>query len=79
LNLTIQDGKFTVLVGASGCGKTTLLRMIAGIGPASSGRVLMDGRGYYGPCARQARYRDGLSKLRDLSDDDRAGGTSNLD
>lgn len=44
LNLTIQSGKFTVLVGASGCGKTTLLRMIAGIGPASSGQVLLDGR-----------------------------------
>lgn len=44
LNLTIQDGKFTVLVGASGCGKTTLLRMIAGIGPATSGQILMDGR-----------------------------------
>ncbi len=44
LNLTIQDGKFTVLVGASGCGKTTLLRMIAGIGPATSGRILMDGK-----------------------------------
>jgi sn-glycerol 3-phosphate transport system ATP-binding protein len=44
LNLTIKDGKFTVLVGASGCGKTTLLRMIAGIGPATSGSILMDGR-----------------------------------
>ena len=44
LDLTIQDGKFTVLVGASGCGKTTLLRMIAGIGPATSGHIYMDGR-----------------------------------
>ena len=42
LDLTIQDGKFTVLVGASGCGKTTLLRMIAGIGPATSGHIYMD-------------------------------------
>ena len=44
LNLTIEDGKFTVLVGSSGCGKTTLLRMIAGIGPSTSGRILMDGK-----------------------------------
>ena len=44
LNLTIEDGKFTVLVGSSGCGKTTLLRMIAGIGPATYGRILMDGK-----------------------------------
>lgn len=42
LNLTIEDGKFTVLVGASGCGKTTLLRMIAGIGPATSGNIYLD-------------------------------------
>ena len=44
LDLTIPDGKFTVLVGASGCGKTTLLRMIAGIGPATSGQIFMDGK-----------------------------------
>lgn len=44
LNLTIEDGKFTVLVGASGCGKTTLLRMIAGIGPATSGKIFLDGK-----------------------------------
>ena len=44
LNLTIEDGKFTVLVGPSGCGKTTLLRIIAGIGPATSGECLMEGK-----------------------------------
>lgn len=43
LDLTIKDGEFTVLVGSSGCGKTTLLRMIAGIGPATSGEILIDG------------------------------------
>ena len=44
LDLVIPDGKFTVLVGPSGCGETTLLRMIAGLGPATSGQVLMDGQ-----------------------------------
>ncbi|MGI2294494.1 ABC transporter ATP-binding protein [Paenibacillus sp. GXUN7292] len=44
LNLTIEDGKFTVLVGPSGCGKTTLLRMIAGLDPQTSGSVLIDGK-----------------------------------
>jgi len=43
LNLTIKDGEFAVLVGASGCGKTTLLRIIAGIGPATSGNLYIDG------------------------------------
>lgn len=44
LNLTIEDGKFTVLVGPSGCGKTTLLRMIAGIDNQTSGSVLIGGK-----------------------------------
>ncbi|WP_068775867.1 ABC transporter ATP-binding protein [Paenibacillus sp. FJAT-26967] len=44
LNLTIEDGKFTVLVGPSGCGKTTLLRMIAGLDPQTAGSVLINGK-----------------------------------
>jgi len=44
LNLTIEDGKFTVLVGPSGCGKTTLLRMIAGLDPQTSGSILIGGK-----------------------------------
>lgn len=43
LNLTIADGEFAVLTGASGCGKTTLLDMIAGIEPIDSGVILADG------------------------------------
>ena len=35
LSMTIEDGKFTVLVGPSGCGKTTTLRMVAGLEEAT--------------------------------------------
>jgi NitT/TauT family transport system ATP-binding protein len=39
LNLTIQQSEFVSLVGASGCGKSTVLRIIAGLGSPSSGSV----------------------------------------
>lgn len=39
LNLTIQKGEFVSLVGASGCGKSTALRIIAGLGKMSSGTL----------------------------------------
>ena len=39
LNLTIEGGSFVSLLGASGAGKTSLLKIIAGLAPASSGTV----------------------------------------
>lgn len=42
LSLEIEDGSFTVLVGASGCGKSTTLRMIAGIEKETSGEIYID-------------------------------------
>ena len=42
--LDIADQEFVVLLGASGCGKTTLLRIVAGLETQSAGRVLIDGR-----------------------------------
>lgn len=43
LHLTIHDGEFVVLTGASGCGKTTLLDMIGGIESLDAGSILVDG------------------------------------
>ena len=43
LSLEMGDGKFTTLLGSSGCGKTTLLRMIAGLETPDSGEILFDG------------------------------------
>ena len=39
LDLTIMRGEFVALLGESGCGKTTLLRALAGLDPVQSGRV----------------------------------------
>jgi putrescine transport system ATP-binding protein len=43
VSLDIYPGEFFSLLGASGCGKTTLLRMLAGFELPSAGRILIDG------------------------------------
>jgi putrescine transport system ATP-binding protein len=43
ISLNIFQGEMFALVGASGCGKTTLLRMLAGFERQSSGRIVIDG------------------------------------
>jgi putrescine transport system ATP-binding protein len=43
VTLNIYKGEMFALVGASGCGKTTLLRMLAGFAHPSSGRICIDG------------------------------------
>ncbi|GAB4331230.1 MAG: ABC transporter ATP-binding protein [Phototrophicales bacterium] len=43
VNLTIMPGEILCLLGASGCGKTTLLRIIAGLESADSGDISVDG------------------------------------
>ena len=43
VDLVIEDRGFVTLLGSSGCGKTTILRMIAGLETPTTGRILIDG------------------------------------
>ena len=43
-NLTVYSGEFLTMIGRSGCGKTTALRLINGLLTPDAGRVLVDGK-----------------------------------
>jgi NitT/TauT family transport system ATP-binding protein len=54
ISVDFPRGELTSLLGPSGCGKTTLLKIIAGLLPATSGEVLVNGRPVSGPGPERA-------------------------
>jgi nitrate/nitrite transport system ATP-binding protein len=49
VSFTLERGEFVCIIGHSGCGKTTILNVLAGLDEATSGHVFMDGREVSGP------------------------------
>ena len=49
VNFTIDKGEFVCIIGHSGCGKTTVLNVLAGLDTASAGHCFMDNREISGP------------------------------
>ena len=54
VNATIQAGEFVAILGHSGCGKSTVLSMLAGLEQASLGGVVIDGTEVTGPGPERA-------------------------
>jgi nitrate ABC transporter ATP-binding subunit len=48
-NLRIKKGEFVCLIGHSGCGKSTVLSMVAGLNNITSGAIILDGKELAGP------------------------------
>ncbi|MFC6169790.1 ABC transporter ATP-binding protein [Loigolactobacillus jiayinensis] len=44
INLKITENEFVTVIGPSGCGKSTLLNIIAGLEPATDGKIICDGQ-----------------------------------
>ncbi len=44
ISFSVSPGEFLCIVGPSGCGKTTLLQMLGGLLPATTGKIILDGK-----------------------------------
>ena len=53
INLKIKTGEFICVLGKSGCGKSTMLNLLAGYLKADKGRIIVDGVDVKGPSAQR--------------------------
>jgi ferric enterobactin transport system ATP-binding protein len=60
LDLTVPDGRFTVIVGPNACGKSTLLQALSRLLAPAKGQVLLDGRSIHAYPAKEVARRLGL-------------------
>src|SRR5256886_4797346 len=49
ISLAVAPGEILVIIGGSGCGKSTMLRTISGLDPPTQGRVVLDGTAITAP------------------------------
>jgi iron(III) transport system ATP-binding protein len=63
VSIDVAPGEIVCLLGRSGCGKTTLLRLAAGLERPAGGRVMIDGREVSGPSAFIAPEKRGVGLM----------------
>ena len=56
VSLEVERGEMVALLGSSGCGKTTLLRAIAGLVPLTAGRIVWEGADLAGVPPHRRRF-----------------------
>jgi len=64
IDLDLHPGTTTAVLGSSGCGKTTLLRLIAGFETPDAGTITIAGRQVASPESAVAPHRRGVATLR---------------
>lgn len=70
LTFSVAEGSFTAILGANGCGKTTLLRIVSGLLPSQHGSVIIDGTPVDQYTARQRAQKIAIVKQHSQTDID---------
>lgn len=60
INISIAEKEFVVILGGSGCGKSTFLKIMGGIIPATSGNIVLDGTDYGNELPREVLHKFGF-------------------